>query len=210
VLQTVEQKGVERSAVLIFEALLRLRQAALFPGMASPHYERVPSCKFDLLQVVLEEVLARGHKVLVFSQFLESLRRIRAWVDDRGWGYAYLDGATRDRAGAIDAFQNDPATRLFLVSLRAGGLGVNLTAADYVVLFDPWWNPAVEAQAVDRSHRIGRRGKVIVYRMITQDTVEEKVLQLQERKRRLMEELIGAEAGAFKSLSREDVLRLFE
>ena len=209
VTRSISEKGVGQSAVVIFEALLKLRQAAIFPSLASDRYAKVSSCKFELLQVVLEEILSQGHKVLIFSQFLGSLSFIKEWVRRLRVGYAYLDGSTKDRAAQIESFQTDDKKRVFLISLKAGGLGINLTAADYVILFDPWWNPAVETQAVDRSHRIGRQNKVIAYKIITRNTVEEKILALQKKKKRLVEEVITAEKAFFKSLTREDILRLF-
>ena len=210
VTQSVEEQGLGGSAVVIFQALLKLRQAALFPGMAARRYRRVPSCKFDLLQGVLEEILAEGHKVLIFSQFLKSLSIIRDWVEGLGVGFCYLDGSTRNRAGQIRRFQEDADRRVFLISLKAGGLGINLTAADYVILFDPWWNPAVETQAVDRSHRIGQHSKVFIYKMIVRNTVEEKILKLQEKKKKLVEGIITSEKSFFKSLKKTDILKLFE
>lgn len=209
VTRSISEKGVGQSAVVIFEALLKLRQAAIFPSLASDRYSKVSSCKFELLQIVLEEILSQGHKVLIFSQFLGSLSFIKEWVRSLRVGYAYLDGSTKDRAAQIESFQTDDKKRVFLISLKAGGLGINLTAADYVILFDPWWNPAVETQAVDRSHRIGRQNKVIAYKIITRNTVEEKILALQKKKKRLVEEVITAEKAFFKSLTREDILRLF-
>ncbi|MBA7536852.1 RNA polymerase-associated protein RapA [subsurface metagenome] len=210
VAESVDKGGVGQSAVVIFEALLKLRQAALFPVMAADKYKKIPSCKFDLLQIVLEEILSEGHKVLVFSQFLKSLSFIRKWVKHSGIDFTYLDGSTKDRAAQIKSFQTDVKKRVFLISLKAGGLGINLTAADYVILFDPWWNPAIETQAVDRSHRIGQTNKVITYKIITRNTVEEKILKLQEKKKKLVQEIITTEKGFFKSLARKDIMNLFE
>ncbi len=210
VVESVDEKGVGQSAVVIFEALLKLRQAALFPVMASDKYKKIPSCKFDLLQIVLEEILSEGHKVLIFSQFLKSLSFIRKWVKHTGIGFTYLDGSTKDRAAQIKSFQTDVKKRVFLISLKAGGLGINLTAADYVILFDPWWNPAVETQAVDRTHRIGQTNRVITYKIITRNTVEEKILKLQEKKKKLAQEIITTEKAFFKSLARKDIMNLFD
>jgi SNF2 family DNA or RNA helicase len=153
----------------------------------------------------LEEVLAEGHKALVFSQFTSFLALLRKQLDDEGISYAYLDGQTRDREGAVRQFQEDPSCKLFLISLKAGGLGLNLTAADYVFLLDPWWNPAVEAQAIDRAHRIGQQSQVFAYRLIARDTVEEKVLKLQETKRDLADAIISADNSLIKGLKREDL-----
>jgi SNF2 family DNA or RNA helicase len=144
---------------------------------------------------------------VVFSQFTELLALVRARLDARGLAYEYLDGRTRDRQRAVDRFQNDPTCPIFLVSLKAGGHGLNLTAADYVYLMDPWWNPAVEAQAIDRAHRFGQTRPVFAYRLVARDTVEEKILELQERKREVAAALLG-EAGGLRGLSADDVAYL--
>ena len=132
----------------------------------------------------LAEVVEEGHKVLVFSQFTSFLAIVRDRLDQEGLTYEYLDGRTRNRAERVERFQNDPTCPIFLISLKAGGLGLNLTAAEYVYLLDPWWNPAVEAQAIDRSHRIGQTQHVFAYRLICRDTVEEKILDLQQQQAR--------------------------
>ncbi len=137
------------------------------------------SAKLDVLLPQLREVFAEGHKTLVFSQFTSMLAIVRQRLDEEGIPYAYLDGRTRDRQARVQWFQNDPNCKVFLISLKAGGLGLNLTAADYIFLLDPWWNPAVESQAIDRAHRIGQTRPVFAYRLIARDTVEEKVLELQ-------------------------------
>ena len=147
--------------------------------------------------------------MLVYSQFVEVLKRVRAGLEERRIPYAYLDGQTRDRQAQVDRFQSDPTVPFFLLSLKAGGMGLNLTAADYVIHLDPWWNPAVEMQAADRAHRIGQDKPVFIYKIIARETVEEKILQLQEKKRGLVEQLITTEEGFFKSLTREDVEILF-
>jgi SNF2 family DNA or RNA helicase len=153
----------------------------------------------------LAEVVAEGHKALVFSQFTSFLAIVRDAVEREGLGFEYLDGRTRDRQRRIDRFQSEPDCRVFLISLKAGGLGLNLTAADYVFLLDPWWNPAVEAQAIDRAHRIGQTAHVMAYRLIARDTVEEKVLQLQDSKRSLADAILRADAGLVGQLQREDL-----
>jgi len=205
----VEREGIKKSTVTILEALLRLRQAAIFPSLISDEYRNISSCKFELLREALEDITAEGYKAVVFSQFIGSLKRIEALAAKADYGYAYLDGSTKDRREQIDLFQNDPNIRLFLLSLKAGGLGINLTAADYVFLFDPWWNPAVERQAIDRVHRIGRNSKVIAYRYIVKTTVEEKILTLQKHKTALAEEIVAEESSFVKSLNREDLEYLF-
>jgi len=142
---------------------------------------------------------------LVFSQFTEFLALVRTELDAQGIVYEYLDGRTRDRQARVDRFQNDPDCPLFLVSLKAGGHGLNLTAADYVFLLDPWWNPAVEAQAIDRAHRIGRTRRVIATRLVARDTIEEKILQLQASKRALADAVLTADKGVMASIGREEL-----
>jgi len=158
----------------------------------------------------LETLHAENHKVLVFSQFVAMLKLVRQELEARRLKYVYLDGRTIDRQARVDQFQNDPAFPFFLISLKAGGVGLNLTAADYVIHLDPWWNPAVEMQASDRAHRIGQDKPVFIFKLIARDTVEEKILQLQEKKRSLVASLVTTEAGFFKSLSAEDVRQLFD
>jgi SNF2 family DNA or RNA helicase len=192
----------------VLEALLRLRQAACHPGLISPALKTDSSAKLDVLLEQLNEILKEGHKALVFSQFTSLLAIVRDRLDARGWTYEYLDGKTRDREACVDRFQNDPDCRLFLISLKAGGVGLNLTAADYVFILDPWWNPAVEAQAVDRTHRIGQAKQVFAYRLIARDTVEEKVLELQETKRNLADAIIGAQNSLIGELRAEDIALL--
>ena len=153
----------------------------------------------------LDELRQEGHKALVFSQFTSLLAIVRSRLDDAGIAYEYLDGATRNREAHVDAFQNDAGCGLFLISLKAGGLGLNLTAAEYVFLLDPWWNPAVEAQAVDRAHRIGQTRPVFAYRLIARDTVEEKVLELQKTKRELADAILGEDNSLIRDLKREDL-----
>jgi superfamily II DNA or RNA helicase len=204
-LQTVERDGLGRSKLHVLEALLRLRQAACHPGLIDPARVDEPSAKLDLLLPQLEEVLEEGHKALVFSQFTSMLAILRRRLDARSVVYEYLDGRTRDRAARVARFQESADCRLFLVSLKAGGLGLNLTAAEYVFLLDPWWNPAVEAQAIDRTHRIGQTRRVFAYRLIARDTVEEKVLELQRTKRALADAILGAESNLIRDLSRADL-----
>jgi len=146
-----------------------------------------------------------GHKALVFSQFTSLLALVRPMLDQANISYEYLDGKTRDRATPVTRFQEDPSCQVFLVSLKAGGVGLNLTAADYVFLLDPWWNPAVEAQAIDRTHRIGQTKEVFAYRLIAEDTVEEKVLALQHTKRALAEAVLSANPVGLRGLSTDDL-----
>ena len=188
---------------------VELRQAACFPAQASPSLKSVPSAKLEVLEDLLGEIVAEGHRVLVFSQFVQSLKAIAAAMDARGMRHEYLDGSTRNRQDVIDRFQADASVPLFLLSLKAGGLGINLTAADYVVLFDPWWNPAVERQAVDRSHRIGQQKPVFVYRLVTRDSIEERILELQEKKRALAAELIEENPRSLLALDETELMSLF-
>jgi superfamily II DNA or RNA helicase len=201
----IGRDGIGRSKIQILEALLRLRQAACHPGLLDGARRTESSAKLDALLPQLAEVGEEGHKALVFSQFTSLLDIVRARLDRAGMRYEYLDGKTRDRAACVERFQRDPDCLLFLVSLRAGGLGLNLTAAEYVFLLDPWWNPAVEAQAIDRTHRIGQTRPVFAYRLIAKDTVEEKVLELQETKRQLADAIIAADEGLIRTLTREDL-----
>jgi non-specific serine/threonine protein kinase len=147
--------------------------------------------------------------VLVFSQFVQMLHIIRSWLTINQTPFAYLDGASKDRFDQVDRFNNDPSIPIFLISLKAGGTGLNLTAADYVIHYDPWWNPAVESQATDRTHRIGQTRQVFSYKMICQNTVEEKILKLQEQKKGIADAIIPGQ-DAWKSLTRDDLEMLFE
>jgi hypothetical protein len=201
----VDQKGINKAKIQILEALLRLRQAACHPGLIDKSRFDESCAKLDVLLPQLAEVVEEKHKALVFSQFTSLLAIVRDRLDRDKVPYEYLDGRTRDRQSKVERFQNDPDCRLFLVSLKAGGLGLNLTAAEYVFLLDPWWNPAVEAQAIDRAHRIGQTQQVFAYRLIARDTVEEKVLELQNTKRDLANAIINADNSLIRSLGREDL-----
>ncbi len=189
----------------MLEALLRLRQAASHVGLVDAHRIGDSSAKFEMLLSRLREIIDEGHKALVFSQFTSLLGLLRPRLDAQGITYEYLDGRTRDRAERVARFERDAACPVFLISLKAGGVGLNLTAADYVFLLDPWWNPAVEAQAIDRAHRIGQSKHVFAYRLIARDTVEEKIAELQETKRELADALFSEEAGLMKTLQPEDL-----
>jgi superfamily II DNA or RNA helicase len=204
-LARVARDGVNRSKMQILEALLRLRQAACHSGLIDPRRAHEAGAKFDVLIPRLVEVIAEGHKALVFSQFTSFLALLRPRLDAMGIVYEYLDGRTRDRAARVERFQTDPDCRLFLISLKAGGLGLNLTAAEYVFLLDPWWNPASEAQAIDRAHRIGQSRHVFAYRLLARDTVEEKVAELQRTKRELADAILTADAGLVRALRVEDL-----
>jgi SNF2 family DNA or RNA helicase len=201
----ITREGINKSKIIILEALLRLRQAACHPGLLDAAKSAETSAKLEVLLPRLTEAIAEGHKTLVFSQFTSLLAIVRAQLSKAGLAYEYLDGRTRNRQERVERFQNDPACKLFLISLKAGGLGLNLTAAENVFLLDPWWNPAVEAQAIDRTHRIGQTKQVFACRLIARDTVEEKVLELQHSKRDLAEAIITADNSLIRNLQREDL-----
>ncbi|HEX5000639.1 MAG TPA: SNF2-related protein [Terriglobia bacterium] len=201
----IDAMGIRKSRMHILEALLRLRQAACHTGLLDKSRAGLGSAKIDTLVEQVTEVLAEGHKALVFSQFTSLLGIVRHKLDAARITYEYLDGKTRDRESRVRRFQEDESCKLFLISLKAGGLGLNLTAAEYVFLLDPWWNPAVEAQAIDRSHRIGQARQVFAYRLIARDTVEEKVLALQNTKRELADAIITADNSLIAGLSRENL-----
>ena len=209
-MERVEKQGLARSKIHVLEALLRLRQAACHPGLIDSGRKGQPSAKLDALIERIVEVVAAGHKALVFSQFTSFLALARHRLERAEIVHEYLDGKTRDRAARVARFQGDPDCRVFLLSLKAAGHGLNLTAADYVFLLDPWWNPAVEAQAVDRAHRIGQQRRVFTYRLIARDTVEEKVLALQTTKRRLAEAVVQRDPGLLGQLSTRDLELLLE
>jgi SNF2 family DNA or RNA helicase len=204
-LKNVQRDGLTQMKFQVLEALLRLRQAACHPGLIDKKKTAEPSAKVDTLLAQLDQVLEEGHKALVFSQFTSLLAIVRSRLDGAKIPYVYLDGKTRDREARVEQFQNDPNSKLFLISLKAGGLGLNLHAAEYVYLLDPWWNPAVEAQAIDRAHRIGQTRQVFAYRLIARDTVEEKVLELQQTKRDLADAIITADNSLIHNLTREDL-----
>lgn len=211
IFDTVKKKGLGASTVSILAALLRLRQICNHPNsigglQESSGYE---SGKFSRLQDIIEESLENNRKVIVYSQFLEMLRLMREWADDKRISHLYLDGSTQNRQELINQFNQDDSLRLFFVSLKAGGTGINLTAADTVIIYDPWWNPAVEDQAVDRAHRIGQTKTVNVYRLVTIDSVEEKMLALKARKSQVVDALINQESLQSLKLSVDDLEQLF-
>ncbi|HMX24527.1 MAG TPA: SNF2-related protein [Blastocatellia bacterium] len=208
ILKLIEDKGVKDARFRILEGLLRLRQICNHPKLVQPGYKG-NSAKLDTLLETIETLRAEKHKVLVFSQFVQMLKLIETQLKKAKIPYTYLDGSTTNRQARVDEFQTDENIPVFLISLKAGGVGLNLTAADYVIHVDPWWNPAVEMQASDRAHRIGQDKPVFVYKLMMRDSVEEKILQLQERKRTLVKQLISTEAGFFKSLTADDIAALF-
>jgi SNF2 family DNA or RNA helicase len=204
-LARADEQGLETMQMHVLEALLRLRQAACHPGLLDRSRGGEGSAKLDALLPRLEEVRETGHKALVFSQFTSLLAILRARLDLAGVAYEYLDGRTRKREDKVRRFQEDARCPLFLISLKAGGVGLNLTAADYVFLLDPWWNPAVERQAIDRAHRIGQTRPVLAYRMVARDTIEDKVLELQARKRALADALFAEKGTGLSDITRDDL-----
>jgi SNF2 family DNA or RNA helicase len=206
----LSEAGPEQSTPHVLEALLRLRQAACHPGLVDAARRGQNSSKLTALLEQLENLREEGHKALVFSQFTSLLGIVRDKLDEAGVSYEYLDGATRDRAERVQRFQTDESVSVFLISLKAGGVGLNLTAADYVFILDPWWNPAAEAQAIDRTHRIGQHRNVIAYRLLARDTVEERVAELQANKRQLVSALMDDTQSLAGRLTRKDLEALLD
>ncbi len=213
IMATVDEKGIAKSQMSILDALLKLRQICCHPRLLKLDLPGIstnlPSGKFDAFKDMIVDIVDEGHKVLVFSQFVQMLKIIRSWLQINQIPFTYLDGASKDRFEQVDRFNNSPDIPIFLISLKAGGTGINLTSADYVIHYDPWWNPAMESQATDRTHRIGQTRQVFSYKLICQNTVEEKILQLQESKRGMAESIIPGQ-NAWKSLTRDDLEMLFE
>ena len=209
--KSIEEKGIEKSRMSIFSALLRLRQICCHPRLYDKENVKgiKQSGKFEQLKVMLEEIIAEKHRVLLFSQFVDMLDIIKEWLTKEGIKHEYLTGSTKDRQEVVERFNSDPTIPIFLISLKAGGTGLNLTGADYVIHYDPWWNPAVEDQATDRAYRIGQTKKVFVYRMITKGTVEEKIQKLKSRKRDLVDSVISVDRNIGKSLTYEDLKDIF-
>jgi non-specific serine/threonine protein kinase len=211
ILGVIDDKGVGKSQLTILQGLMKLRQICDSPAILNEE-EKYPNESIKLEELTREIIENIGdHKALVFSQFLGMLSLIREKLKENNIQFEYFDGSTppHEREKAIQNFQNNDECRVFLISLKAGGVGLNLTAADYVYIVDPWWNPAVEQQAIDRTHRIGQTKNIFAYRMICKDTIEDKILNLQERKKILAKELISDDQSFVKSLSREDVEYLF-
>ena len=209
--KSIEQNGLEKSRLSIFSALLRMRQICCHPRLYDKNNVKnvISSGKFEKLKAMLEEIIAEKHRILLFSQFVDMLDIVKAWLDKSGIKYEYLTGKTKDRQGAVERFNNDPTIPIFLISLKAGGTGLNLTGADYVIHYDPWWNPAVEDQATDRAYRIGQTKKVFVYRLITKNTVEEKIQKLKTIKRNLVDSVISVDRNITKSLTMDDIREIF-
>jgi SNF2 family DNA or RNA helicase len=212
VMGEVERVGVAKSQLHILAGLTKLRQAACDPRLLGlpREFSHEDSGKLSALRELVDEVESGGHKVLIFSQFVSMLKLVREALDEDKIRYEYLDGSTMDRAERVDKFQEDPTIPAFLISLKAGGSGLNLTAADTVIHFDPWWNPAVEDQASDRAHRIGQKKVVTVYRLVAAGTIEEKILQLKQKKKDLVASVLSEDAGGAKTLTKDDLEDLFK
>ncbi len=209
IIRYMEAGDTAKSNVFILEGLTKLRQVANHPKMIDKSYTG-DSGKLNNVLHRLESIVEEGSKVLIFSQFVGHLDIIREYVREKNWKHSYLTGETFERQKQVEKFQNKENVQIFLISLRAGGVGLNLTSAEYVFMLDPWWNPAIEAQAIDRAHRIGQKKTVFIYKFITRHTVEEKILALQASKKQLAEDLITADENFVKSLSQEDLLQLLE
>ena len=201
--QTIAAEGIQKSQFIMFQALNELRRIASIPESLSDN--RIKSPKLDLLTDTLLEAVANGHKVVVFFNFIAGIEQLSERLDQNGIDYACMTGSTRDRRSIVERFQNDPQCRVMLMTLKTGGVGLNLTAADTVFIFEPWWNKAAEEQAINRLHRFGQKAKVLSYSLITQQTIEEKIQLLQQQKAELFEGLIGADSSSSKQLSEEDI-----
>ncbi|HBR13969.1 MAG TPA: hypothetical protein DD723_00275 [Candidatus Omnitrophica bacterium] len=211
-LEAYRAKGFNKSRMLILTLLLRLRQICCHPELAGVRLKhRIGvSAKMDLLKEMLNELLSSGHKVLVFSQFVDMLKIMRDHLEKEKVSFEYMDGKTKKRQCAVERFNADPQIKVFLLSLKVGGLGLNLTSADTVILYEPWWNPAVEQQAIDRTHRIGQKSTVLAYHLIARGTIEEKIQALQQRKKFLMNALVLSEETMAKKLGWEDIRFLLD
>jgi non-specific serine/threonine protein kinase len=211
-LSKIDTDGINKASIQVLEGLMRLRQLCDHPHMVKdPLITTDESVKIEELMRELKENTG-SNKSLVFSQFTEMLGHLRESFEREGIKYCYLDGSTpiEKRNEQVERFQNSDEEKVFLISLKAGGVGLNLTAADYVYIVDPWWNPAAEQQAIDRTHRIGQNKKIFAYKMVCKDTIEEKILKLQDRKKSLANELISEDAAFMKKLTRDDVAFLLE
>ncbi|MBE0010730.1 MULTISPECIES: DEAD/DEAH box helicase, partial [unclassified Arthrobacter] len=202
-------EDLDRNRMIVFRSLTLLRMLSLDASLVDQAYDGVPSAKLDVLFEQLEDVVAEGHRALVFSQFTSFLKKAAERLDAQGIPYSYLDGSTLRRGDVINKFKDGEAP-VFLISLKAGGFGLNLTEADYVFLLDPWWNPATEAQAVDRTHRIGQTRNVMVYRMVASGTIEEKVMKLKDQKAKLFSSVMDDDAVFSSALTADDIRGLLE
>lgn len=209
ILKLMSDNGKAGIQMPLLQGLTKLRQIANHPILVDENYEG-GSGKFSDVFFTLENTIAKGHRILVFSQFVKHLNVLRKLLDEKEIAYSYLDGSTQNREEAIQKFREDDTCQIFLISIKAGGVGLNLTEADYVFILDPWWNPAVEQQAIDRTHRIGQTKNVFIYKFITKNSVEEKIIALQERKKVMADTLIRVEDSFMKSLSEEDIKAILE
>jgi SNF2 family DNA or RNA helicase len=209
VFQKVETEGFNKSRIHILAALMKLRQICNHPSHVVENMEHASSGKVDLCLELLEDALQGNHKVLIFSSFVKTLHLLRSCLKKEKIDFCYLDGQTINRRDEIKSFNEDPKKSVFLISLKAGGTGLNLTSADTVIIFDPWWNPMVEMQAMDRAHRMGQKNVVNVYSLITKNTIEEKMLIIKERKKKIFQGMVGKNDEYIKKLSWEDIRDLF-
>ena len=207
ILENIEKEGIKKSSFVVLQGLTKLRQLANHPSLLDKESEEV-SGKFEQILSMLENLVAENHKVLIFSSFVTHLQLIEERIKQQNWRYSLLTGKTTDRENVISQFQDDPENYIFLISLKAGGVGLNLTAAGYVFITDPWWNPASENQAISRAHRIGQQKNVFVYRFITENTIEEKIQVLKERKSELADKFINSN-NPFKEITKEEIVELF-
>jgi SNF2 family DNA or RNA helicase len=208
-LRVITEQGIGRSHIQLLQGLNKLRQIANHPSMVDEDYD-AESGKFSDVIYTLENILTKGNKVLIFSQFVKHLNLFKKYFNDHSIKYSFLDGSTMNRQEVVEEFKTNEEIQIFLISIKAGGVGLNLTEADYVFILDPWWNPAVEQQAIDRTHRIGQKNTVFIYKFITKNSVEEKILALQEKKRRIADSLITTEESFMKSLSEDDIKAILE
>ena len=206
ILQNIEADGVSKSAIVILQGLTKLRQLANHPSMLNGD-DTAESGKFDEIFRSLKSLMSENHKVLIFSSFVKHLDLLKEKIESEHWKYSLLTGRTTKREEVIKNFQEDPENRIFLISLKAGGVGLNLTSADYVFIIDPWWNPAAENQAINRAHRIGQDKKVFVYRFITEASIEEKIQLLKERKSSLAEKFVNSN-NPFQSITQKEIINL--
>jgi SNF2 family DNA or RNA helicase len=199
----VKSDGMQKSQFFIFQALSELRQIVSCPEDRTDGV--ISSSKRETLKEQLADAVANNHKVIVFTQYIQALENISSDIESMGINYVTMSGSTANREKVVDRFQNDPLCKVFIATLKTGGFGLNLTEADMVFIYDPWWNVAAENQAIDRTHRIGQKNTVFAYRLITRGTIEEKMLALQQKKSRLFSQIIGTDSGAIKALTEEDI-----
>jgi superfamily II DNA or RNA helicase len=208
ILKSIESTGLEKSAIVVLQGLMKLRQISNHPVMAYDDYSS-GSGKFETVLQDMESVISEGHKILVFSSFVKHLNLYAAELNKKRIRFSMLTGASTNREKIVNSFQNDPDRKIFLISLKAGGVGLNLTAADYVFILDPWWNPASEMQALNRAHRIGQNKSVFVFRFITSNTIEEKITRLQEKKSKLADTFISSN-NPLKDIDIDQILNIIE